>query len=196
MSKVYTLPETFNKYFKDRYKSYDTFYCRAIRHKKLKSFKQGKRLFIKESSIKKYFEKEKQFEQKCSYWIEVLSSVKNKGKITEVQKIIGLNNPTCLYSVILNNSIGKKLIDKLSDNEDKILEISDYISDNILPQDIKRIRQFNSNNPYGLSHREIAKKLGINRGKVWNIEESALKKIRAYIIKENLSPALLDYFVN
>lgn len=64
----------------------------------------------------------------------------------------------------------------------------------ILPQDIKQIKETNINNPYGMSHEAIGKKLKLTRGKVWHIEDSALKKIRSYILKENLSPILLDYF--
>ncbi|MCG3686494.1 sigma factor-like helix-turn-helix DNA-binding protein [Aliarcobacter butzleri] len=63
-----------------------------------------------------------------------------------------------------------------------------------LPQDIKNIKKDNTNNPYGLSHRKIAEQLGLTRGKVWHIEEQALKKIRTFIINNNLSPILLEYF--
>lgn len=64
----------------------------------------------------------------------------------------------------------------------------------VLPEDVKKIKENNLNNPYGMSHNDIGKELNLTRGKVWHIEDSALKKIRAYILKENLSPILLDYF--
>ncbi|WP_418181260.1 hypothetical protein ACNSOL_12190 (plasmid) [Aliarcobacter lanthieri] len=63
-----------------------------------------------------------------------------------------------------------------------------------LPQDVKNIKKDNTVNPFGLSHREIAKKLGLTRGQVWHLEDSAIKKIRDFIIDKNLSPILLEYF--
>lgn len=62
------------------------------------------------------------------------------------------------------------------------------------PLDVKEIKENNLSNPYGMTHLEIAEKLNLTRGQVWHSEDSALKKIRAYIIKENLNKTLLDYF--
>lgn len=62
------------------------------------------------------------------------------------------------------------------------------------PLDVKEIKENNLSNPYGMTHLEIAEKLNLTRGQVWHLEDAALKKIRAYIIKENLNKTLLDYF--
>ncbi|MEV9477441.1 sigma factor-like helix-turn-helix DNA-binding protein, partial [Aliarcobacter butzleri] len=63
-----------------------------------------------------------------------------------------------------------------------------------LPESVKKIKANNINNIYGLSHKDIAKRLGLTRGQVWHLEDSAIKKIRNYIIEQNLSEGLLDFF--
>jgi len=63
-----------------------------------------------------------------------------------------------------------------------------------LNQIVKNIKENNRKNTYGLSHKDIAKKLGLTRGKVWHLEDSAIKKIVIYIIEYNLSQELTEYF--
>ena len=63
-----------------------------------------------------------------------------------------------------------------------------------LSEIVKNIKQNNRRNTYGLSHIKIAEKLGLTRGQVWHLENTAIKKIAAYIIENNLSEDLKDYF--
>jgi transcriptional regulator len=69
-------------------------------------------------------------------------------------------------------------------------------SRNKLPVSVKEIKNINANNPDGMSHRKIAEILHMTRGEVWHLENRALGKIRKFILDNNLSPVLLEYFTD
>jgi DNA-directed RNA polymerase specialized sigma subunit len=198
-SKYLSATETYERFFSDSYKTYASYYCAVIRHQKIPFSRVDKNIYFNENDVKQYFANKNLITQKRTYWITILTSVKEHKKINEVQKLIHMKNPTILYEVISKNKIGEKIIKKLEAKEKEILSLVPFDEAkkhqcNNLPQDVKTMKNYIQKNPYGMTHQEIADKLGLTRAKVWHFEDSALKKIRKIIIDQGLSSNLLEYF--
>lgn len=199
MSERLTSKDTYTLYFKEDYKTYTSFFISCIKTKRIPSEKIGTKTYVYKKDTLEFIKKNNSLAKDKTYWIQILEELFEEKMISKATSILGLNNPTSLYLCRKNGTIGSKLLIKLNLNKKELLGLlkpkkSRLIKKDVLPQDVKAIKSMNTNNPYGFSHVQIADKLGMTRGEVWQLEEKALTKIRKVIIESNFSPTLMEYF--
>jgi hypothetical protein len=113
----FTITIAYERYFADRFKTYDTFYSFAFRKDKgqLKRTKKDGIWYVNENDIIRYFRKQEIKELRKIKYIELLHEIAIEGNLSKAGELIGFKHTNQIYE-IYNGRIGSKTIKLLKRN--------------------------------------------------------------------------------
>lgn len=114
----------YEKYFKDHYKTFDSFHGSVLRisNRKIPHIQNGKFVLIKEADVLAYIKKKEDFEDQKALWIERLDEVHLNGNLQKAANLSG-NTYQSLYEAVTISGIGEVVIGRLEEHENEILKL-------------------------------------------------------------------------
>lgn len=115
----------YERYFADRFKTYDTFFSFAFRKGKeqLKRVKQDGIYYINENHIIKYLRKREIKEIRKNKYLELLDEISMAGKLNKAGILLGYKHSNQIYEINTYGSIGPKTEKLIRRNYKKLQEL-------------------------------------------------------------------------
>lgn len=120
-----TITMAFERYFADRFKTYDTFYSFAFRkaQEHLKRVKLNGIYYINENHIIRYLRKQEIKEIRKNRYLELLYEIELVGKLHQAGILLGFKYPVQIYDINTYGKMGPKTIKLFKKNYKKLLEL-------------------------------------------------------------------------
>lgn len=120
----FTITIAYERYFADRFKTYDTFYSFAFRKGKgqLERIKKDGIWYVNENDIIRYIRKQEIKELRKNKYIELLHEIAIEGSLSKAGVLMGYKHPNQIYE-IYNGRIGSKTIKLLKRNYKNLMEL-------------------------------------------------------------------------
>ncbi|MCG3686498.1 hypothetical protein [Aliarcobacter butzleri] len=106
------IPIIYEKYFQDRFKTYDTFFSFAFRKGKevFKRVRINGTYFVNEKEILRYFKKREIFELRKNRYIDLLDDISIANNLNRAGIILGYKHSSQIYDLVYKGSFGIKTI--------------------------------------------------------------------------------------
>lgn len=106
------IPIIYEKYFQDRFKTYDTFFSFAFRKGKevFKRVRIDRTYFVDEKEILRYFKKREIFELRKNRYIDLLDDIAIANNLNRAGIILGYKHSSQIYDLVYKGSFGIKTI--------------------------------------------------------------------------------------
>lgn len=116
------ITDAYERYFLDRFATYDTFFSFAFRKGKehLKRFKKDGIYYINENHIIRYLRHQEIKEIRKNRCLELIDEISTAGKLYQAGILLGYKNPTQIYEINTYGQIGLKNIKLIKRNTNNL----------------------------------------------------------------------------